>query len=553
LLTLSSHKAIAELNFQLEHLNGVLNAIRIINRLTKNEKSIDNLLQKTCDILVKTRGYHCAFIVILENIDHAESFYHSGFEGMFGPMEELLLSGKLPKCFRPAIERAEPWNIEDPSVHCAGCPLADIYDDRAGLIMRLEYNANIYGVLAVSIPRSLLHLPDEQELFSDICNDLAFALYSLDSENRLETLTKRYALAVETTSNAVISADMNGIITLFNPAAEKLSGWSAGGSPGNLRFPVLPTGTHWRTAGKIRQVIEKGTLTYTTERMTKDGRRIPVEVTLDAIRNNRGRVQGFNAILVDISERRRFEQKLISSEEKYRALYDNAPLSYQSLDEHGRFLDVNPTWLKTLGYEREEVVGKSYADFLHPDWIPHFEKNFPEFKRKGYVCDVQFKLRHKQGHYLHVSFEGCVGYWPDGTFRQTYCVFKDITEQKKAEEKLRESEGFLRSILETMADGFWVTDMEGRILEVNEAYAGMSGYSSEELAQMRIEELDALETREMVLSKIERIRKKGSARFETRHRRKDGGIYPVEVTATFIGNAGGRLVCFPSRPHPTET
>jgi PAS domain S-box-containing protein len=97
---------------------------------------------------------------------------------------------------------------------------------------------------------------------------------------------------------------------------------------------------------------------------------------------------------------------------------------------------VNPTWLSTLGYNREEVLGKFYADFLHPDWKPHFEENFPAFKKRGYVNDVQFKIRHKDGHYLYISFEGCIGYYPDGSFKQTYCVFKDITKQKQAEEEL---------------------------------------------------------------------------------------------------------------------
>jgi PAS domain S-box-containing protein len=162
------------------------------------------------------------------------------------------------------------------------------------------------------------------------------------------------------------------------------------------------------------------------------------------------------------------EEALKISEEKFRALYENAPLSYQSLDEHGCFIDVNPTWEKTLGYTREEVIGKWYGDFLHPDFVEHFRINFPAFKKRGNVSDVQFRLRKKTGGYIYVSFEGCIGYNPDGTFRQTYCVFKDITDQKKAEENLKDSRDQLQTLINAMPDLVCFKDGEGKWLVAND-------------------------------------------------------------------------------------
>ncbi len=135
-------------------------------------------------------------------------------------------------------------------------------------------------------------------------------------------------------------------------------------------------------------------------------------------------------------DKQKTEEALRTSEEKYKALYENAPLSYQSLNDDGCFIDVNPMWLKLLGYERKDVIGQYFGDFLHPDWKPHFLTNFPAFKERGYVNDVQFKIRHKDGHCLDISFEGCIGYHPDGSFKQTYCVFKNITDVKEAEAEL---------------------------------------------------------------------------------------------------------------------
>lgn len=155
------------------------------------------------------------------------------------------------------------------------------------------------------------------------------------------------------------------------------------------------------------------------------------------IRDKDGKITGTLSSGEDVTKWVEAQEAIRISEEKYRALYDNAPLPYQSLDKDGCFLDINPAWLKTLGYIREEVIGERFSEFLHPDYKSHFKKRFPEFMRIGYVHDVQFKIRHKNGHYLDVTFEGSAGFHSDGRFRQTYCVFQDITERKHAEERIR--------------------------------------------------------------------------------------------------------------------
>ncbi|MCD6555548.1 MAG: PAS domain S-box protein, partial [Bacteroidales bacterium] len=149
-------------------------------------------------------------------------------------------------------------------------------------------------------------------------------------------------------------------------------------------------------------------------------------------------------------------QKLKDSEEKYKTNYEHVPLSYQSLDFDGNFLDINPAWLKTLAYSKQEVIGKNFADFLHPDYKPHFFFNFQQFKEQGYIHDVQFKIQHKDGHFLDIAFEGSIAYTPEGNFKQTYCTFKDITKQKKIENALKESEERYRNLLETAPVGIAV-------------------------------------------------------------------------------------------------
>lgn len=186
-----------------------------------------------------------------------------------------------------------------------------------------------------------------------------------------------------------------------------------------------------------------------------------------------------------VSEIKQGEQALRESEKKFRALYENAPLPYQSLDNDGCFLDVNPAWLRTLGYDRDEVIGHCYADFLHPEWKPHFEKNFPAFKKRGYVSDVQFRIQHKNGQYRDISFEGCIGYHPDGSFRQTYCVFQDITEKKRTEQDLIEKEHFISAVADTSPALIYVYDLETNCnVYSNSGVERLLGYSTEEIQHM---------------------------------------------------------------------
>ena len=155
------------------------------------------------------------------------------------------------------------------------------------------------------------------------------------------------------------------------------------------------------------------------------------------------------------------------SEQKFRILYENAPRGYQSLDERGRFIEVNTTWLKTLGYTREEVTGKSFGDFLHPDWQDHFKAHFPRFKAVGEILGLELEMIKKDGAAILVTFDGKVSYDEKGNFKQTHCMLDDITERKQAEEMLQESKKRFEGMLGVVPDMISIHDPEMNILYSN--------------------------------------------------------------------------------------
>ena len=121
---------------------------------------------------------------------------------------------------------------------------------------------------------------------------------------------------------------------------------------------------------------------------------------------------------------------------------------------------------------------------------------------------------------------------------------QNIAERKKAEDALRNSEEQHRTILQTAIDGFWLVDVQGRLLEVNEAYCRMSGYSAQELLAMSITDLDALETGDDTVARVQKVMTQGKDRFESQHIRKDGSVFDVEVSIQYQSADGGQIVAF---------
>jgi PAS domain S-box-containing protein len=150
--------------------------------------------------------------------------------------------------------------------------------------------------------------------------------------------------------------------------------------------------------------------------------------------------QQMGAIFQDITIRKQSEAAIKSSEARFRSFFEHAPVAYQSLDANGKFLDVNSVWLDTLGYRREDIMGKWFGDLLYPDQHSLFASSFENYKKQGELNGQEFSLRAKNGHYHNVVFYGRVAADTQGNFERSHCVFLDLTEKKKMWDELQRTQ-----------------------------------------------------------------------------------------------------------------
>lgn len=149
----------------------------------------------------------------------------------------------------------------------------------------------------------------------------------------------------------------------------------------------------------------------------------------------------------EISERLKIEDALNKSLLEIRDLYENAPCGYHSLDQNGTIIRINDTELKWLGYSREEVLGKKFTEFITPDCKENYSKNFQEYAKRGWVKDLEFTIRHRDGALRSVLLSGTAIKDEKGTFIMSRSTLYDISLKKIAEDKLKQLNHDLEEIV----------------------------------------------------------------------------------------------------------
>jgi diguanylate cyclase (GGDEF)-like protein/PAS domain S-box-containing protein len=247
----------------------------------------------------------------------------------------------------------------------------------------------------------------------------------------------------------------------------------------------------------------------------------------------------WNGYLRDVTELKQKSIALAESEEQMRLLFESILHGVVFQNAEGKIVAANPMAENLLGLTFAQMQGRSSLDprwrTIHEDGSDFPGETHPAMHalRTGEkVADVVmgvFNPKLDETIWLLVSAVPQFRHGESKPF-EVFTTFTDITERRKAEQVLRRH----KVIVDTAQDGFWMTDAQGNIQEVNQAYSDMTGYSIDELLTMNIRDLEASEDQAAVEIHIEQIIAQGHDLFETQHRHKDGRKIDIEVSATFM-------------------
>jgi two-component system cell cycle sensor histidine kinase/response regulator CckA len=363
----------------------------------------------------------------------------------------------------------------------------------------------------------------------------------MDHDLATHESSELFRVVAETASDAIISIDHHSIILFANRAAEGVFGYSLPEMLGREVTFLMPE--------YLRHAHKSAVCSYVTtgqkhaswaglqlKGLHKSGAEIPLEVSFgEHVRDGR---HIFTGILRDVSERNQIDRELRDSREKYAKMIQSSPdaITLRSLPDR-RYVEVSEGFARLTGYTADEVIGKTPSEVgVWSDDASHAEI-LEKLRRDGEVRDAEFRFRTKTGEARYATVSAVQLTLGNDSYMLS--ISRDITERRKAEERLSQ----LAAIVESSLDAIIGKTLDGTIVSWNASAEAVYGYSAAEAVGQSIAMLAPAEQRyggHQLLDRVARGEKIDP--HETVRVRKDGQKIIVSVTLSPIRDASGKVV-----------
>ncbi|NMB82717.1 MAG: PAS domain S-box protein, partial [Ignavibacteria bacterium] len=330
--------------------------------------------------------------------------------------------------------------------------------------------------------------------------------------------------AIASSINAIALADLDGKLIYVNKSFLELWGYKKENEvlgKSSLEFWQNP-----KEAKKVMSsVLEKGSFVGELVAKRRDKKLLDLFLTATIVYSSEGKPVQIMASFIDVTERRKVENELIASEEKFRLLVEKAPLGIYYSNFKGEFIYGNKAAEDLIGYKKEELLGKNFLQcgLLSTNEIPIAAKLLARSLLGKSTGPDQLKLIKKDGTTVEVEISTQV--INVGNQKIIMGMAQDITARKKAEERIN----LMAELLDLSPASIIVHDFDGKILFANKISMKMHGYTEDEFIKLNLKDIDTPESAELIEERINIIKEKGELSFEVSHRRKDGSSFPLLV------------------------
>jgi PAS domain S-box-containing protein len=299
------------------------------------------------------------------------------------------------------------------------------------------YVGRFYGLCAATFVLAVLLLQNIN--LQARLSRLLYALRreSISEQQRYRERERLFSSVVESSNDAIITKKLDGTITGWNPAAERLFGYSAAEAVGRHIDLIVPADRIDELNDILSRIGRGETIAQQeTSRVTRDGRLLTVSLSVSPLRASSGEIIGASKIARDITESKLTQAALTQEIEERERIFETSQDLILVTDTKGTFVQVSPSSMAILGIKPEEMIGHSATEFIHPDDLESTREEMRSARRGHLMRNFETRYVHRDGHAVSLFW---MGTWSEPV-RRHFFVGRDLTEKQAAEAQMRQAQ-----------------------------------------------------------------------------------------------------------------